>query len=69
VLPVGTVLNDFASGAGFIAACIAVGGFLLQVPPALAKADDKAVRAATVVGGLAGLVLALLVIAAAVLLR
>jgi hypothetical protein len=55
VLPVGSIISDFASGAGLIAACIAVGGFLMQAPPALAKADDKAVRAAAVVGGLGAL--------------
>jgi hypothetical protein len=58
VLPVGSVLNDFASGAGFVAACIAICGFLMQVPPALVKADEKSVRAATVVGGIVGLFLA-----------
>jgi hypothetical protein len=50
VLPVGSLINDLASGAGFVAACIAVCGFLMQIPPALAKADEKSVRAATVVG-------------------
>jgi hypothetical protein len=67
VLPIGSLINDFASAAGFIAATVAVGGFLMQAPPALAKADDKAVRAAAVVGGLAGLVLAVSAIAASVL--
>jgi hypothetical protein len=55
VLPVGSFLGDAASGAGLVAACIAVGGFLMQVPPALAREDDESVRAATVIGGLAGL--------------
>jgi hypothetical protein len=59
VLPVGTLINDLASGAGFVAACIAIFGFLMQVPPALVKADEKAVRAATVVGGIGGLLLAM----------
>jgi hypothetical protein len=58
VLPVGTLINDFASGAGFVAACIAICGFLMQVPPALVKADEKSVRAATVVGGIVGFFLA-----------
>jgi hypothetical protein len=52
------LINDFASGAGFIAACIAVCGFLMQVPPALAKADERSVRAATVAGGIVGLFIA-----------
>jgi hypothetical protein len=58
VLPVGSLINDLASGAGFVAACIAVCGFLMQIPPALVKADEKSVRAATVVGGIGGLFLA-----------
>src|ERR1700745_662448 len=37
-----------------MAATIAVCGFLGQVVPALRRAEDKAVRAATVVGGLVG---------------
>jgi len=63
VLPVGSIINDFASGAGLGGACIAIGGFLMQVPSALAKADDKSVRAATVVGGLIGLFFSASVIA------
>jgi hypothetical protein len=67
VFPVGFFIGDAASGAGLVAACIAVGGFLMQAPPALAKADDKSVRAATVVGGLVGLVVAVLLVATGVL--
>lgn len=63
MLPAGTLINDFASGAGLVAACIAVGGFLMQAPSALGKADDKSVRAATVVGGLAGLFVSVATIA------
>ncbi|HET7417772.1 MAG TPA: hypothetical protein VFJ61_09135 [Solirubrobacterales bacterium] len=62
MFPVGSLINDLASGAGFVAACIAVCGFVMQVPPALVKADEKAVRAATVVGGIGGLLLAAAVI-------
>jgi hypothetical protein len=61
------LINDAANGSGLIAGCIAVCGFLLQAPSALAKADDKSVRAAMVVGGLAGLVLAVGLIAIAVM--
>lgn len=68
MLPVGTLIDDAANSAGLTAACIAVCGFLLQAPSALAKADDKSVRAATVVGGLAGLVLAVGLITTAVML-
>ena len=63
MLPVGSIIGDFASGAGLVAASIAIGGFLMQVPSALAKADDKSVRAATVVGGLIGLFFSTSVIA------
>jgi hypothetical protein len=45
------------------AASIAIGGFLMQAPSALAKADDKSVRAATVVGGLIGMFFSASVIA------
>ena len=65
MLPVGSLINDLASGAGFVAACIAVCGFLMQIPPALAKADEKSVRAATVVGGIVGLFLAAVLVAMA----
>ncbi|HET7454319.1 MAG TPA: hypothetical protein VFJ76_02250 [Solirubrobacterales bacterium] len=58
MLPVGTLISDFAAGAGLVAACIAVCGFLMQIPPALVKADERSVRAATVVGGIGGLFLA-----------
>jgi hypothetical protein len=67
VLPVGSFIGDAASGAGLVAACIAVGGFLMQAPSALVRADDREVRAATVVGGLAGLLVAAALVIAAVL--
>jgi len=37
-----------------MAAAIAVFGFLVQAPAALARKDDQTLRATTVVGGLAG---------------
>jgi uncharacterized membrane protein len=58
VLPVGSIASDFASGAGFIAATIAVCGFLGQTSPALMRKDDQTVRALTVVGGLIGFIFA-----------
>jgi len=67
MLPVGSLIGDFASGAGLVAACIAICGFLMQVPPALARADEKSVRAATVVGGLGGLLIAATLIVGAML--
>jgi len=42
-----------------MAAAIAVCGFLLQVPSALARKDDEAVRAAMVTGGLFGFLISL----------
>jgi len=44
-----------------MAAAIAVFGFVAHVKPALANAGDRRLREATVVGGLAGLVVSLLV--------
>jgi len=49
------LIDDFAAGAGFIAATIAVCGFIGQAVPALRRRDDETVRAATVLGGLVGL--------------
>ncbi|HET8814736.1 MAG TPA: hypothetical protein VFM51_07240 [Solirubrobacterales bacterium] len=66
MLPVGSLISDAATGAGFIAASIAIGGFLMQAYPALGKRSDGAVRAATAVGGLIGLIIAIAVIAAGV---
>lgn len=61
MLPIGSV-SDAASGIGFMAAAIAVCGFLGQVGPALKRQEDEEVRAATVVGGLFGLVAAAAVV-------
>jgi len=55
VLPVGTFISNAAATSGFLAATIAIGGFLGQVWPALRRKNDPAVRAATVIGGLIGL--------------
>jgi uncharacterized membrane protein len=62
VLPVGSFTNDATGVFGFIAAAIAVFGFLGQAPSAIAKKEDSAVRAATVIGGLVGLGFALTVV-------
>jgi hypothetical protein len=61
VLPVGSITSDVATGVGLVAVMIAVGGFIGQVPAALKREDDQTVRAVTVIGGLAGLVLSSLV--------
>jgi hypothetical protein len=59
VLPVDHFLNDAIAGSGFIAASIAIGGFIGQVGPTLAREEDRSVRSATTVGGLVGLAVAL----------
>jgi hypothetical protein len=63
---VATLMSDSATGAGLIAASIAVGGFLLQLWPALAKREEQTVRAAAAVGGVAGLFFGASIIAAEV---
>jgi len=45
-----------------MAASIAIFGFLLQAPAALARKEDQAVREATVAGGLFGFVIATVII-------
>ena len=62
MLPIGLLVNDAAAGAGFIAASIAICGFLGQIKPALAREEDRTVRSATVIGGMVGLAFATLVI-------
>jgi hypothetical protein len=59
MVPVGSIVSDSASFAGFTAAMIAICGFIGQAKPALSRQDDKEVRAAAVVGGLVGLVAAI----------
>jgi hypothetical protein len=59
---VGSIASQFAEGFGLSAAAIAVCGFLAHAGPALAGADEKKLRNATVVGGLAGLCFAVFVI-------
>jgi hypothetical protein len=61
VLPAGSIISDVATGFGLAAVMIAVCGFIGQVPAALKREDDQTVRVVTVVGGLAGLGLALLI--------
>jgi hypothetical protein len=62
VLPVGTFVSDAASTVGFLAASIAVGGFLLQVLPTLNRRNEQDVRAAAVTGGLAGFFIAVAIL-------
>jgi hypothetical protein len=69
VLPVGSFLGDATSGAGLLAAAIAICGFLGQAAPALRRRDDRTVRALTVIGGLVGLAIGLGVLAIGVIVR
>lgn len=62
-----TIAGNAAVGAGFIAAAIAIGGFIAHAGPALAGRDDQALRFATVVGGLAGLTVATIITIVSVL--
>jgi hypothetical protein len=64
VLPVGSLVSDFATGGGFIAASIAICGFIGQIKPALAREGELEVRAGAGIGGLSGLAFALAVIGA-----
>ncbi|MGN6557486.1 MAG: hypothetical protein ACTHLH_05695 [Solirubrobacterales bacterium] len=62
MLPVGSFVNDVAGSVGFMAASIAVGGFLLQALPTLNRRGDEDVRAAAVTGGLVGFFIAVAII-------
>lgn len=60
MLPAGSLLfSDAVAGSGFIAASIAIGGFIGQVGPALAREEDGSIRFAMTIGGLFGLAVAL----------
>ena len=54
MLPAGSLASNAASFLGLMAAAIAVFGFLVQAPAALARKDDQTLRVTTVVGGLVG---------------
>ncbi len=53
-MALGTLAGNAATGAGLMAAAIAVFGFLAHAKPAMTGKDDIAIRQATVIGGLAG---------------
>jgi hypothetical protein len=61
VLPVGSIIEDGATVMGFMAATIAVGGFLGHAGPVLRNAGEAGIRYGTVVGGICGLAGAFLV--------
>jgi hypothetical protein len=56
-------MSDAATGAGLMAALIAVCGFLAHVKPALAGRTEAELRRSTVVGGLWGCVATLAIAA------
>jgi hypothetical protein len=60
VLPVGSIIDDAATLTGFMAGAIAVGGFLGHARPVLQRKGEMDIKIGTVVGGLIGLVVAVL---------
>jgi hypothetical protein len=63
------IVSEFATGAGFLAAAIAVGGFIAHIGPGLSGASEERLRQATVIGGTAGLGFAGLVMVLSACLR
>jgi hypothetical protein len=61
VLPVGSIIEDGATATGFMAAAIAVGGFLGHAGPVLWRRGEAAIRVGTVFGGPCGLAIAIFV--------
>ena len=62
MLPIGSIVDDFAAGLGLVAGMIAVAGFIAHAPSVLGGASDREVQQATVAGGLVGCVAAAFVI-------
>ncbi|MGB7685295.1 MAG: hypothetical protein WBL45_05875 [Solirubrobacterales bacterium] len=56
MLVVADIGTWFATAVGSLTGSIAIGGFLAHIGPALSRASDAELRAATVIGGMAGLV-------------
>jgi hypothetical protein len=63
----GEIVSQFATAMGFIAATIAVCGFLAHAEPALARDDESDLRRATAAGGLFGFAVAAAVIVASMM--
>ncbi len=61
MLPLGSIIEDGATATGFMAAAIAVGGFLPHAAPVLWHRGEAAIRVGTVFGGLCGLAIAIFV--------
>jgi hypothetical protein len=62
MLVLGSIVSSSAAAAGLMAAGIAVGGFVLHAAPALSGWPEERLRRRTVVGGLAGLAVAISII-------
>jgi poly(3-hydroxybutyrate) depolymerase len=54
VLAIGSIASDLGTAVGVVAGMIAVGGFIAHAPKVLARAPEKDVQVATVLGGLVG---------------
>jgi hypothetical protein len=65
---VATLMSDWATGTGFMAAAIAVCGFVAHIRPALSGADEQRLRQATVKGGAVGIMVAVFVMVLSALL-
>jgi hypothetical protein len=63
----GPIAGEFAIGVGLLAGMIAVCGFIAHARPTLSRASAREIRAATVIGGLAGLGIGLLVVVLSVI--
>jgi uncharacterized membrane protein len=62
----GSIVSQFATATGFMAATIGVCGFLAHARPAIIGADESKLRRATAFGGLWGVVPAMVVIAVSI---
>jgi len=61
---VDSIVLQLATATGFLAAAIAVGGFVAHAGPAIAGREDSELRRRTAIGGLYGLAVAVLLIVA-----
>lgn len=61
-----TLMNDSATACGLMAAAIAVCGFLMHAKPALQGRDEEDLRRLTVVGGICGFAVAVLLTVASI---
>jgi len=60
--PTGSIASDFAAAVAILAGMIAVGGFVGHAPSVLDRASDREIQQATVIGGLVGGVIGMLVV-------